>query len=602
MHPLNHGAPSFDDNVSLPGFKFAHGYGFKTSQQTSYRCNTPGCRYPHPDESKTADGREHKNGPRLSPTRRPSAPFEPVFRRISSRREADRPSEASADSTSISPFELDPESSDARGQQIVNHEAISTWLHSIVSSSEQSVIRTSLPLELEHSSPLSSETAASEDQLDVMVIIPISSRSRRIHTRGHRSTRSGTGFDGPLSSPSDTQLRPPSHVLGDQIGASMRSAALPNRSQRLKSDTSGSIDWEKSWPKRKPRRAHNVSEVSPDPAALIHAADFFAMVTQKDDSVDDGNADDMLCPDFKVHHAQFHAIQQLALKSCPELHRQVGDFAQTVNKSEAGLPLVAPNYSEFDKSRHRHRPRVSDTLSKGFRSLGRKLYRSGSSSHSARSDFPAPPDGKERRYLARDSTDVWPSSGEESPVFNTPESPGTPAYSSGSYVDPLAMAALMITAADLDRLSGTGSRQQRAGASGSSRSQTPLSSGVDSPINGPSVSGLATPDNTPNYSPSTSLPQVSQTSLAARPPQRPGQRRRAQRSRLSEVTTPEEPGSLIEPVDYVAEPTLSYLSSAVGTLQEISGELENANPESLYPRPLTISREGISKIISYFWL
>lgn len=57
--------------------------------------------------------------------------------------------------------------------------------------------------------------------------------------------------------------------------------------------------------------------------------------------------------------------------------------------------------------------------SRFFRHLSRRFHRS-SSNYSIRSDFPAPPHGTERRWLSRDSADICPSSGDESPVCNTP--------------------------------------------------------------------------------------------------------------------------------------------------------------------------------------
>ncbi|RYP05490.1 hypothetical protein DL764_003750 [Monosporascus ibericus] len=112
------------------------------------------------------------------------------------------------------------------------------------------------------------------------------------------------------------------------------------------------------------------------------------------------------------------------------------------------------------RERHHHHLNVCDV--KNLRSLGRGIRRqSRSSIKSTRSDFPAPPDGKERRLLSRYPVDTWPSSGDETPIYNTPEPHNVPFlqnFPTGSYIDPLVTAPTMIATGELDRLSSQARR------------------------------------------------------------------------------------------------------------------------------------------------
>ncbi|KAI0114250.1 hypothetical protein F4776DRAFT_329605 [Hypoxylon sp. NC0597] len=232
------------------------------------------------------------------------------------------------------------------------------------------------------------------------------------------------------------------------------------------------------------------------------------------------------------------------------------------------------------------------------------LKRSGSSTFSVRSELPAPRNSKERRRLARDSVDAWPSSGEETPVFNTPESnitnAGTP-HAVGHHFDPLAMASMMIATAELDRLSSRASLDQTSRTSGSSTgfsgsspiSHTPLYTDPTSPSHEtPESAALHMPPTIPFNTPSSSAPQSGIVSPVSRPPQRRGQRRRGQRSRLSEVTTPDDIASPGELAEEFSEGRPSCSSSQIETLPECSATSKNENEDSLYPKPLAINRNS----------
>ncbi|KAI0886498.1 uncharacterized protein GGS22DRAFT_158000 [Annulohypoxylon maeteangense] len=237
-----------------------------------------------------------------------------------------------------------------------------------------------------------------------------------------------------------------------------------------------------------------------------------------------------------------------------------------------------------------------------FQFLTRRLRRSGSSTFSVQSEYTARRrrDSKERRLLARESIDMWPSSGEESPLFNTPESTiihaDTP-RAPGHHFDPLAMASMMIATAELDRLSSRASIERTSRTSGSSTgfststpiSPTPLHSGVGSPNDETSISEspeLYSPPTIPYNTPTSSGLHSGVISPLSRTPHRQGHRRRAQRSHLSEVTTPE------ESTKEFSESRGSISSSVIETLPECSAILDDGREDNLYPEPLVIYRNS----------
>ncbi|KAI2617901.1 hypothetical protein GGR54DRAFT_203132 [Hypoxylon sp. NC1633] len=429
--------------------------------------------------------------------------------------------------------------------------------------------------------------------------------------RRNRSTaQSGTGLDGPQSSESDRLSKVLRDGLSD-LRESSRSADASSDSQRLRSDTSGSIDWEKSWDKRRPRRKHDVSEISKSDFVLgPRAADLSSRADDNTDSNSGSDSEDLSdgksCSYLSLHDAQLHAIQKYAANSCPELHRQLDEFNRSLSrlKVQDSQKQVSQLRSSLEKDDRRHYYNVRSIVTKRFRSLGRRIRRSGSSNFSIRSAFPAPPESKERRLLARDSEDIWPSSGEETPLFNTPQSDVTNTgldHPSGHYFDPLAMASMIIATAELDRLSSRASLDRASRTSGSSAgfsgsspiSHTPIYSNLATPNNEASISdstGLDMPPTMPYNTPASSGPQSGNLSPVFRSPQRPGKRRRTQRSRLSEVTTPDEVGTPAEPAEDSVDTSLSLSHSQIEPLQECSATMSSGIEDSVYPKPLAINR------------
>lgn len=422
--------------------------------------------------------------------------------------------------------------------------------------------------------------------------------------RHNRSTaQSGTGLDGPLSSESDKLSKMLRDGLSD-LRESTSSANRSNGSQKRKSNTSGSIDWENSWEKRKPRRKHDVSEaVDLDFTHLIRPIDLSSAASgSKSEDESDGKS----CSYLSQHDVQFHALKRYAANSCPELHHQLDEFDKSfamLKTRDSEQPISQVRF-DLNKDRHRHHFHVRNIVTKQFRSIGRRLRRPGSSTFSIRSDFPAPPDSRERRLLARDSADIWPSSGNETPLFNTPESNISSINIVGNHLDPLAMASIVIAAAELDRLTSRASLDQVSRKSGSSTgyshaspiSPSPLYSGSASPTNNElSLSNSTTldvPPTMPFNTPASSSSQSGVASPTSRSPHRRGHRRRAQRSHLSEVTTPDEVASPAEPAEDFGENSLSFSSSQVDTLPECSAAHIGGNDPGMYPKPLAINRGG----------
>lgn len=165
--------------------------------------------------------------------------------------------------------------------------------------------------------------------------------------RTRSRTQSRTGLDGPLSSNSDRVSKALRDDLSD-LKESSRSAGQSASSQKLRSNTSGSIDWEKSWYKRKPRRKHDVSEasnlrlISPPnathlfPAAHDHNNHQISDSSDGEDDVSDGKS----CSYLSQHDAQFHAIQRNGLHSCPELHRQLDEFDRSLSKLKVSAGIM----------------------------------------------------------------------------------------------------------------------------------------------------------------------------------------------------------------------------------------------------------------------
>ncbi|KAI8947517.1 hypothetical protein F4801DRAFT_506738 [Xylaria longipes] len=480
--------------------------------------------------------------PSLEPVRHPH-----LHRRIEGK------SQSSGDSSTISPLQLDPEQVEGVRRQRIHHRVVlSTWR---CAASSEHIEQTE-----QHEPPYAKLSWSGPPEfLEVRWQTIRWTEARRKHMYiKERRTISGTGFDGPRSSTSGTSpLDSPSNTLRPPLGALALGNCMPCKSRSSKSNTSGSIDWEKNWPKRKPQRRHDVSESS-DRKQSAHGHPVDAPTAE---------AEDKSKTDHPKHEKKYQSrssnVQDSGLKSCPELNRQPPSAATpaTSRFSPDKVPrLESPDYSHFDSSGHRHRHHFPDTVSKRFRFLRDKLQRSRSSTmFSVRPEFPPPPDGKERRYRSRNSNDIWPSSGEESPIFNTPASNVSPVPPAGHNANLLAASGLMMAAADIDRLTGSAHESNRPRMPGTKSLELPRPRPPSSAdISPPSESGSSVPDAAPiapANSSSSLLPPTGLTSPISRSPQWLGRKSRRQPSHLSEVTTPDEINSPTQPGDDIETPS-----------------------------------------------
>ncbi|KAI1122344.1 hypothetical protein F5Y10DRAFT_77043 [Nemania abortiva] len=533
--------------------------------------------------------------------------LEPV-RRTHPRHHVKGKSRSSGDSSSISPLQLDSEQAEVIGRQLTNHRprALSTWrcvkhIESEVQAKQYEALGTK-PSRIAPPGVL---------EMHWQTVRWTDAQPKLIYVREHRRTLSTTGLDGPRSSPSETSpFNSPSNRPSSPLGSLSLGNCLPHESRKLKSDTSGSIDWEKSWPKRKPRRRHDVSESSePDPSPHRHPGGLDIMETGSKENTDSLNLEE------SEDQSRPPNVQDCVFKSCPELYRRSPSALPPSTsrfRPDKGFGLESPNYSQFGASRHRHRPRMPERVSRRFRSLRDRLYRGRSSSmYSIRPEFPPPPDAKERRYRSRNSNDIWPSSGEESPIFNTPESSISPVPPPGHHADLLAASGLIIATAELDRLTASAGNTPRTSAAASlelprassiTRSLElprvyvaiglelpPISSGAGSPRSESGSSAADAAPTAPSNSPSSLSPPGGLASPMSRSPKRTARMGRRQHSRLSEVTTPDDvstSGQFDDSSDISR--LLAYSTSEpLRNARQSSGD---ECYESLMPQPLSVSR------------
>jgi hypothetical protein len=379
-------------------------------------------------------------------------------------------------------------------------------------------------------------------------------------TRARFHSHGGSGFDGPDSplsdDPRDAQLGPGADPVLSYVNRP------PTKiSGTISPIASGSIDWEKRWVRRNPRKVHNVSEVSTThPTVCELAVDTFPQARVDDDETGEDRLPHVEFSIEAKQHDHYHAANMFAVKSCPELHRTLVAYNGPSNANVGNIttlfiytakmlcqhhciPAYASNKTGDEIGWNRHS--VRDSVSRRFRSFGRRLQRF-SSRHSVHSDFPVQRGGGERRQMAQGSGEIYASSGDESPVFNSPASDVTPSDVSDGNVSLLALAVTMIATAELDRLSSYSDRDRIA--TGSLTCPPPQVSS-DSPASEADIAANVV--NIDTSGPVTAperldIPDSGIIGLrqSASPLMRGQQRGAATRSRLSEVTTPEDYDSL----------------------------------------------------------
>ncbi|KAI0389945.1 hypothetical protein F5Y17DRAFT_462261 [Xylariaceae sp. FL0594] len=502
-------------------------------------------------------------------------------------------SRTSDDSIPISLFELEPGPTKLPPRKELNQDAFSAWLDTVSVLSSNRLKEDDSP-RAHSDTPIIYHFSVTDVQW--RKVRYVRDQPSNVHIGSHTRTLSGTGLDGPLSSKGGTTPgQSPRHGLGTPLGSLTPNNFPSSKSRDTKSDMSGSVDWEKSWPKRKPRRRHDTSEnsnigqpshplantpISEDEISAIHARSQVEITTT---------------PGYEeAEPSPLDAAQQNGLKSCPDLHTPSPLAMPSLiprASADRDCGLKSPNYSRFDNSRHQHRLHVPASFSRRLRSFREKLGRKpSSSSYSLRSEFPPPPDGKERRILSRNSTDIWPSSGEESPHFNTPESDVSSMRLDIPRVDPLAATGGVPAIVGLERSSFSTQNIWRRSDRTSSGSES-----------GSSPSG------------STSAHTNSSTGQQQRQVQ--GGRRR--RSRLSEVTTHDEADAPMEMISEGVSVPPSYVitigrrqapASALGQASQGGGVEQHEDeasqlsaptrpptkPSKTDPTPQTSIRKGVN--------
>ncbi|KAK6842849.1 hypothetical protein PG987_003709 [Apiospora arundinis] len=157
------------------------------------------------------------------------------------------------------------------------------------------------------------------------------------------------------------------------------------------------------------------------------------------DQDDNDNNDAEAYPQVTQHHIQFHNFKSFALKSCPELHKAPFDCFEVPEFKGPPSDGQSLHDDDTEKATNKTRHSMRQAMSRGLRSMGRRFRRTATS--------------------CREPADVYPSSGSETPLFNTPESGGTATSSTRASVEILAVTGTMIAASELDRLSSTGTTQ-----------------------------------------------------------------------------------------------------------------------------------------------
>ncbi|KAB5518722.1 hypothetical protein GE09DRAFT_510584 [Coniochaeta sp. 2T2.1] len=340
-----------------------------------------------------------------------------------------------------------------------------------------------------------------------------------------------TGYDGPWSTTSDLSgarnslEKPPELTRSRSSVDNGSSNSATGRLRRLKQRTKGRY-----------RRVLNVSEVSQQDSPLPPgrmAVELDRLDEMEDESAADGDRPRIpytTCPKSApaVLLSPYRSISQRDT----QLRRRLSMPARSLSsQSYRALPLYSAR---------------KDVVADKIRSLGRILRRTESSSLSnSVTEFPTPLDGRERRRQARNSYEMHSDSVTSSPLFNTPtsESAFSPTAVGEGIFYPLVRAGTLVATAELDRLCFLANAKAPASTpsdKGPTATGNP-SSALASPH--PQTDGItlpAAPANTPaSDTASPGFPTVSR-------PSQHGNRRKASRSRLSEVHNQEDTPLTIE--------------------------------------------------------
>ncbi|KAI2624445.1 hypothetical protein GGS21DRAFT_532375 [Xylaria nigripes] len=585
MYHLGHEDPTVSVAKYIPGAGPAGNDGDLKSGLNHHR--TARYRLSCISESQKENSRHSEDEFFTSIGQTPKTPVLEPVRWSHSRHQSEANSPSSDDASSISPFQLDLNQVETCREQSISRRrrlVLSNWYPAVSGKSDVEVEQHEV-VEASGTRPKTvGPTSPKILEVQWRIIRWTAVQPGVFYPINQQRTRLGTGLDGPRSSPSgNSPPRFPSDASSTPLGPSAMSNCSPCESRRREAETLGSIGWEK----RKPRKRHDVSETSD--------LDRSAHLPQPNTPSIMGTMDN---PILEEQEHEFDNSEGEALKSCPEFYRRSVSGVPPVNISTFGVErdgeLKPPNYSEFDNNRHRHHFHVPDRFSKRFHSLRDRLHRFRSSSmHSIRPEFPPPPDGKERRYRSRNSNDIWPSSGEESPIFNTPESRISPMQPTVHRTDLSSASGLMNTTGELDRLALSTNEGSLPRTSTTLSDLARLSNDTSSSRSG---SGSSIVDSPPSDSAKLPFLQGSHSrplNTISRAPQIIGRHSRRQQSRLSEMTTPVEIKCLAQPVD--SDMTLHRLAYTYSDpLQDNLLDSQTVHPEFLVSRHLSMNPSGSS--------
>jgi hypothetical protein len=263
-------------------------------------------------EHQKENSRNHEDAGLGSSAQAAKTPLLEPTRRSHSRRGLNGMSRSSGGGSSISPMQLDAEQIETYWKQGINQQVVSTWLYTVPAGSKEQPGK--------HHPLVARSDPPGFSEVEWQSIQSTDARPSKVYIKSHKSTLS-VGFDGPLSSISGAS---PHRSPSDEPNALLESSTFANclacQSRKPNPDTSASIDWVKSRPKRKPRRIHNVSKSSDvDPSTRTYPMDSFSGETEtpnsgERDSMDTLRFEELEDPQF----SSLHTIQENALKSCPD--------------------------------------------------------------------------------------------------------------------------------------------------------------------------------------------------------------------------------------------------------------------------------------------
>jgi hypothetical protein len=289
-------------------------------RQHRYQNRTEGYRLSCISEQEKGNRRSYEDEYLASYAEAIKTPLLKPTRLSHSRRQGQGKSRSSDGSFAVSPFRLDSEQIVACREQEIKSPVVSTWLCTVSIESKDQAKPDGpsgvLPEPPSSASPKIFEVEWQSTRWN-------GTQLSKVYIERHKRTLSGTGFDGPLSCISGTSPLQSRSVSTSPLRSLTPSNCPACKSRNIESGSSGSINWEKSWPRRKPRRVHNVSESSDfDSSTHAHQLGCPTIVIEGGNSAEGSNMDTPTYEEQEDQQSQLRDVQECAMKSCPEFHRR----------------------------------------------------------------------------------------------------------------------------------------------------------------------------------------------------------------------------------------------------------------------------------------